>query len=119
MSILKTSLVSFGLLAVTSLGVIAHDGSSISRTQIQQAQEIEQARRSGQLTRREYNSLTAEQARIADIEQNARRDGYISPREYREIREAQRDAASHIYKESHNGRVNYWRLWKWNHGFRY
>ena len=119
MSILKTSLVSFGLLAATSLGALAYDHGSIDRTQARQAQEIEQLRRSGQLTRREYHALQSEQARIADIEQYAKRDGYLSPREHRQIREAQREAGSHIYEESHNGRVNYWRLWKWNHGFRY
>ena len=97
----------------------AHDSRIIDRTQADQVQQIDQLRRSGQLTRREHAVLMAEQARIAALEQDAQRDGYINGREYRTIREAQRQASDHIYQESHNGRVNYWRLWKSRHGFGY
>jgi hypothetical protein len=90
---------------------IASAQNSIDRTQAAQAWEIEQGRQSGQLTRREYRELQAEQARIAEMERQAKADGYVSRRERREIREAQRDAANHIYIESHDRQVNWWRRW--------
>jgi len=118
MSILKTSILTFGLLGVSAAGALAHDQRLIDRTQAQQMLEIEKLRRAGQLTRLEYHALKAEQDRIAALELSAKRDGYVSPREFREIREAQRSAGRHIDELSHNSRVNYWRLWKWNHGVR-
>lgn len=117
--LIKTAALSLTLIAASAAAALAHDLSNVDRTQSAQIQQIEQARRSGQLTRREYNALIAEQARISRLEADAQRDGYVSGRAYRQIREAQNDASAHIYQESHDGEVNYWRAWKWRHGYRY
>lgn len=119
MTILKTAIASTTLLLATLTTAGAYDNgpSRIDRTQAWQRYEIEQARRSGQLTRREYGALQAEQARIAEMERRAKADGYVSPHERRDIREAQRQAETHIYTESHDRQVNYWRRWKSQHGY--
>ena len=114
----KTALLTTALVLAGGTAAFAHDFAAIDRTQANQVQAIDQARRAGQLTRLEYSALMAEQARIARLEQNAQADGYLTHREYRDIRSAQEQAGAHIYQESHNGRVNYWRAWKWNHGYR-
>lgn len=119
MTILKATLIGLALAATSTAAALAHDLSGVDRTQAGQLREIELQRQRGQLTRREYNALVAEQGRIAGLEQSAKSDGIVTGREYRVLREAQRDAANHIYQDSHNGRVNYLRQWKWNHGWRY
>ncbi len=121
MTRITTALLAATLVLAGSTAAFAHDHNlaGVNRTQADQIQAIELARRAGQLTRYEYNQLMAEQARIARLEQESRADGYVNNREYREIRNAQESAGAHIYQESHNGRVNYWRSWKWNHGYRY
>lgn len=119
MTILKATLIGLALAATSVTAALAHDLSGVDRTQAGQLREIELQRQKGQLTRREYNALVLEQDRIARLERNAKSDGVVTGREYRELREAQRDAAGHIYEDSHNGRVNYLRQWKWNHGWRY
>ncbi len=113
-----TALLTTALILAGGSTSFAHDLYNVNRTQAEQIQAIDQARRTGQLTRYEYNQLMAEQARIARLEQEALADG-VTGREYREIRAAQQAAGAHIYQESHNGRVNYWRAWKWNNANRY
>jgi hypothetical protein len=114
-TIIKT-LIAASAVSIAAVGTAsAHD--QIDRTQAYQVWEIEQARRSGQLTRREYRELQAEQARIAELERQAKSDGYLSRREYRQIRQAQRDAQNHIYTESHDRQVSLWRRWKYRYGF--
>ena len=51
------------------------------------------------------------------MQERAERDG-VTGREYRQIRAAQQEAASHIYTESHDAEVNYWRAWQWKRGYR-
>ncbi|MGE0701570.1 MAG: hypothetical protein AB7O57_20915 [Hyphomicrobiaceae bacterium] len=116
MSILKAT--TLGLLVAVSFaaGASAHDSGGLSRTQARQLDAIEQGRRDGSITRREYRDLVSEQARIADMERRARANGHVSGREVRTIREAQRDAAVHISEDSTNGRTNLWRRWKARHG---
>ena len=114
---LKTTLAAtlFGLIAAGS--AFAHDPRPIDRTQDWQLQQIEQGRRNGSITRREYSALIAEQARIAEMERRALADGRLTGREVRTIREAQRDAQNHIYTESQDREVNVWRRWKARHGY--
>jgi hypothetical protein len=45
------------------------------------------------------------------MERAAERDGYISQREANRISAAQQKASHDIYRDSHNGRVAWWRLW--------
>ena len=105
-------------LAVASTGTAMAQGRNpIDRTQTWQQHEIEQGRGNGSLTRREYNDLKAEQARIAEMERRAKADGYVSRREFNEIRNAQRDAQNHIVSESHDRQQNWWRRWKSQRGY--
>jgi hypothetical protein len=83
----------------------------IDEVQAREAAAIEQGRYKGDLTRREYRELLAEQARIANLERKAKEDGYVSRREYREIKEAQSSAARHIDSETSDGQVSFWRRW--------
>jgi len=96
------------LLATTGLAS-AHDTSTIDAVQAQQRHRIEHGRQAGQLTWREYRQLKAEQRHIARMERHAKADGFVSHREYRAIRHAQRAAGRHIYQETHDGQVAFWR----------
>ena len=118
MTSLKSTLLAVMVLAASSTASFAHDLADVSRTQSRQIEEIAKARNTGQLTRREYNQLMAEQTRIAEMQERAQRDGYVSGRAYHHIRLAQQEAASHIYAESHDAEINYWRAWQWKHGYR-
>jgi hypothetical protein len=72
-------------------------------------QRIEQGRYSGQLTRREYRELNAEQAKIeADIAR-AKADGYVSKREYQKIHDEQIAAYRHVKTDTNNTQVSWWR----------
>jgi hypothetical protein len=72
-------------------------------------QRIEQGRYNGQLTRREYRDLNAEQAKIeADIAR-AKADGYISKREYQKIHDEQIAAYRHVKADNTNNQVSWWR----------
>jgi len=98
------------LIATTGLAA-AHDTRPIDRTQAAQARQIEDGRYSGELTRREYRALVAEQDRIAELERKAKADGVVTGREYRQIREVQTEAGRHIYAEAHDANVSFWRRW--------
>jgi CRISPR/Cas system-associated endoribonuclease Cas2 len=110
----KTAIISvLSLIALTSTAS-AYDGQSeIDRREWLQEQRIQNARRSGELTRSEYRQLEAEQARVRQMERNALRDGHIDRHESAQIRRAQNEASRHIYQESHDGeRRGYWgRRW--------
>ena len=114
-TILK-SVVAAGLAIVATVGAAhAYGDKQIDSVQARESAAIEQGRYSGQLTRREYRDLKAEQRAIADMEARARADGHISKREYREISEAQRNAARHISQETHDGQKSWYRRWLYNH----
>ena len=118
MTTLKSALLAATLFAASGAAASAHDLTETSRTQTRQIEQIVQARDRGQLTRREYNQLMAEQSRIAELQARAQDDG-VTAREYRQIRQAQIEAGNHIYTESHDAEVNYWRAWQWKHRARY
>jgi hypothetical protein len=106
---MKVIAIATATLIATTISASAHSTKWLERTQDMQNQQIEQGRYSGELTRREYWQLQAEQARIADMQRAAKADGYISGREYRAIREAQQQAARHIADESRDGQANWFR----------
>ena len=115
---LKSALLAASLVSASSAAAFAHDLTDISRTQSRQIEQITQAWNSGQLTRREYYQLMTEQNRIADLQSRARYDG-VTAHEYHQIRQAQTEAANHIWAESHDAEINYWRAWKWKHRARF
>jgi len=102
-------------LAISATGAQAYGEKQIDAIEAREAAAIEQGRYSGQLTRREYRDLKAEQQAIRSMEARAKADGYVSKREYREIREAQSNAARHIYQETHDGQKSWYRRWLYNH----
>lgn len=118
MSYARSTILALGIVGASTIGAHARDLGDINRTQSSQIQQIEQARRSGQLTRREYSDLKAEQARITRQTESAERDGVVTGREHRSIREAQREAGANVYAESHDNQVSWLRRWKWGHGYR-
>jgi hypothetical protein len=116
-TVLTTATLAGILGATLATGAVAHDTRRIDRIQDRQLLAIEEGRRDGSITRREYRELKAEQAYIADLERHARADGRLTSREVRAIRAAQRDARVHISRERTDGQVNLWRRWKSRHGF--
>jgi hypothetical protein len=115
MAFLKPTLVALPLLTAMSFGALAHDTAPIDRAQAWQMQQIQEGRRNGSLTRREYEALMAEQARIADMERRAQVGG-VTGREYRELRQAQKEAAANIAAEATDRQVNIWRRWRSQRG---
>jgi CRISPR/Cas system-associated endoribonuclease Cas2 len=83
----------------------------IDAVQAEELRRIEEGRYKGDLTRREYRDLLTEQARIKELENKALADGRISKREARDIKTAQHQAEKHIYTETHDGQVSFWRKW--------
>ena len=108
-SITLAALTALCLMPVLATSASAHD--EIDRRQAAQEQRIQDARRSGELTRREYRQLEDEQARIAEYERRAKADGHLSNSEKRNLREMQNEASRHIYQESHDGQRSWWRRW--------
>ena len=80
----KTAIISvLSLIALTSTANAYDRQSEIDRREWMQEQRIQNARRSGELTRSEYRQLEAEQARIRQLERNAFRDGHVDRHELR------------------------------------
>ena len=104
-------LITAATLAITASSAFAYGESTIDANEAVQAQRIEQGRYNGQLTRREYRDLKAEQARIEAMENRAKADGYVSKREYNQIHNAQINAYRHIKSESTDGQVSWYRRW--------
>lgn len=116
--ILASALALSALTGTAVAGDYGHYGSNgrqseIDRREAIQAQRIEDARRSGELNRREYNHLKQEQARIHEMERRAKADGRIDRYEAAQIRRAQNEASRHIYQESHDSEKSrrYWYRW--------
>lgn len=101
-----------GLVAM-STAASAYDArqAEIDRREAIQEQRIQQGARSGEITRREYRQLEAEQARIRALEQQAKRDGHIDRYEAARIREAQNAASRHISQEKHDNERRWNRRW--------
>lgn len=117
---LKTALAASVLslaVAATAGGAQAYGQKKVDEERAAEAARIEQGRYSGELTRREYRDLRAEQRAIKEMESRALADGHISKREYRQISEAQRNASRHIYQETHDGQVSWYRKWLYQHRY--
>ena len=109
------------MLAASAVSASAHDyryGNDTSDIDARRASEIrriEEGRRSGQLSWREYRFLKAEQARIAEHERQAKTDGYVSPDERRRLNRELDQASADIYRLKHNdevaGRRHWYRWW--------
>lgn len=97
---MKTALFASLIVLATATSALA---DQIDQRQARDAQRIEEGRRSGQLTAREFTQLKSEQARIASIERAAKADGVVTRHEARMIADAQDAASRHIYQEKHNG----------------
>ena len=74
----------------------------IDARQAQEARRIEDGRRSGQLSGREYRALQDQQARIAQHERIAKADGYVSPGERAQLNRELDQASSDIRHLKHN-----------------
>ena len=106
-------------LLVTSVGAASaydryNDTSDIDARRARESQRIEDGRRTGQLSGREYRFLRAEQARIADHERQAKADGYVSPDERRRLNQELDQASANIHRLKHNDEVSgrrYWYRW--------
>jgi uncharacterized membrane protein YebE (DUF533 family) len=108
---MKRFLITAATLTLTASSAFAYGQATIDANEAAQARRIEQARRSGDLTRKEYRDLKSEQARIEAMETRAKADGHVSKREYNQIHNAQINASQHIRSESTDGQVSYWRKW--------
>ncbi len=102
-------------IAAAPAAALAHDTAPIDRTRAHQLYQIEEGRRTGALTAREYERLVSEQARIAEMQRRARADG-VTARQFKAIRSAQLEAAASISEETTNRRVNLWRKLRTRHG---
>jgi hypothetical protein len=98
-------------LVLTATGALAGGVATIEANDSVQASRIEEGRYKGELTRREYRALKAEQDRIAELERQAKADGRVSKREYKEIHTAQHEAYDHIKAETADGQKSWWRRW--------
>ena len=102
------------LLLANAVAASAHDRndtSDIDARRASEARRIEEGRRSGQLSGREYRFLKVEQARIADDERRAKADGYVSPEERRRLNRELDQASSDIHRLKHNNETAFWRRW--------
>ncbi len=110
-------------LVLTSVaGAHAYDFGSNSTADIdarraQELRRIEDGRRTGQLSNREYTRLMAEQRQIAYDVRVAKADGYVSPAERArlnaEVNQADRDISrlKHNQESAYNHRSWYRRWW--------
>lgn len=103
------------VLTLTATGAFAYGTKTIDANEAAQASRIDQGRLTGQLTKKEYRDLNAEQARIQAMEARAKADGHVSKREYNQIHNAQINASQHIRQESTDRQVNVLRRWLSNH----
>ena len=100
----KTLIATAALLTAATTAASAHPVRPIDRTLDQQAQKIEEGRRTGQITWTEGKKLRAEQREIARLLDTYLSDGTLTRREFRDLRARQKAAAWHIINEKHDGR---------------
>ncbi len=99
-----------GLVLVSGAALAGRDDTIDANRDVLR-QRIEQGRYNGQLTRREYRDLNAEQAKInADIAR-AEADGRVTKREFNKIHDEQIAAYRNVKADSTNGQVSWWRRW--------
>lgn len=99
----------------TAGGANAYGRKTIDANAALEQAAIEQGRYNGNLTRREYRDLKAEQDSIKALEYRALADGHLSKREFQNIREAQANAKRHIIQETYDNQKSWYRRWLYNH----
>jgi uncharacterized membrane protein YebE (DUF533 family) len=97
-------------------GAHAYDFGSNSTAEIdarraQELRRIEDGRRAGQLSNREYRALMAEQRQIAHDVRVAKSDGYVSPAERARLNAEVNQASADISRLKHNQETAYNRPW--------
>lgn len=102
-------------LVATAGGAHAYGKKTLDANAALEEAAIEQGRYNGNLTRREYRDLQAEQDTIKAMERRALADGHLSKHEYNNIREAQANAKHHIIEETHDNQKSWYRRWLYNH----
>jgi hypothetical protein len=105
------------LLLATTVASSAHeyggyDTSDVDARRANQMRRIEDGRRSGQLTWREYHFLHREQAQIGYDERRAKADGYVSSYERRRLNRELDESSRAIHRLKHNDQVARWRRWR-------
>lgn len=115
-SILTATVLGATLIATAS-GANAYGQKTIDANLAKEAAAIEQGRYNGELTKREYRDLKAEQESIKAMERRALADGHISKREYKTIHEAQANARQHVREENNDGQKSWYRRWLYNHRY--
>src|SRR5262245_12869056 len=105
------ALIAATTIIATTTGASAYDyrQAQIDARRVQENYRINTDRARGDLTLVEKWRLKAEQARIADMERRALSDGHISRHESYQINQALNRASGHIYQESHDSQVAWWR----------
>ena len=91
-------------LAAMAFAALAQTQSTprVDQRQANQAQRIEQGRKSGALTDKEAARLGKGQARIQKMEDKAVADGKVTKKERRKIEHAQDVESRKIYREKHD-----------------
>jgi uncharacterized membrane protein YebE (DUF533 family) len=107
----KTFIVAITGLVLVSGAALAGREDTIDANRDVLRQRIEQGRYNGQLTRREYRDLKAEQAKIDQDIAAAKADGHVSKREYQRIHDEQIAAYRHVKTETTDSQVSFWRRW--------
>jgi hypothetical protein len=105
------------LLLTTTVAASAHEYrgygiSDVDSRRANQMRRIEDGRRSGQLSWREYRFLRREQRQIAYDELRAKADGYISSFERLRLNRELDESSHDIHGLKHNDQVARW--WRWN-----
>jgi uncharacterized membrane protein YebE (DUF533 family) len=104
------------LLLTTTAAASAHDyrgydTQDVDARRADQMRRIEDGRRSGQLSWREYRFLRREQAQIAADERRAKADGNVSSYERRRLNRELNEASQDIHRLKHNDEVARWNRW--------
>lgn len=119
---IKHTILAAAILTAATSAASAYGSSTreVDARQHRQMERIEEGRRNGSITRREYEALMAEQRRIQAIESQATRDGRVTYHEREVLRRAQNEASRHIREEStdYERRRRGWGWWRWGNGHR-
>ena len=94
----------------TAMPAFANHGerdAGVNERQARLAHRIDEGRRSGELTRREYVRLTHEMRDIERMEHYFRADGWLSPRERSELHARLDHLAREVYREKRDGERRY------------
>ena len=91
-------------IATSTLPAFAQTQSTprVDQRQANQAQRIEQGKKSGALTTKEAARLEKGQARVQKVEDKAVADGKVTKKERRRLEHAQDVQSRRIYKQKHD-----------------